>query len=79
MLTKETHTRSVTKGITWRIIASLTTMGLVYIFSGSLKLVIEVGILDVLLKLFFYYAHERAWGNIKWGIHKSILGLSLQK
>jgi len=77
MFTKETHTRSVIKGVTWRIIASITTMGLVYIFTGNLLIVFEVGVFEVFAKLLFYYIHERAWGNIKWGIHKSILGLSL--
>lgn len=63
-----THTRSVAKGITWRIIASATTMSLVYLFTGNLELTAGVGALDVLLKLLFYYFHERAWGKVSWGV-----------
>ncbi len=44
MITKETHTRSVAKGITWRVIASVTTMVLVYIFTGDLTIVDEAGV-----------------------------------
>ena len=65
---KESHIRSVAKGITWRIIASLTTMGLVYLFTGDLKIMIEIGALEVVAKITFYYFHERAWGRIDWGI-----------
>lgn len=63
----ETHIRSVIKGISWRVIASLTTMGLVYLFTGDLSLVVEVGVLEVTAKIFFYYLHERAWHAIRWG------------
>jgi len=63
----ETHMRSITKGATWRIIASVTTMVLVYAFTGDLTLVAEVGALEVTAKLLFYYLHERAWGRVRWG------------
>jgi len=63
----DTHTRSVTKGVTWRIIASLTTMGLVFAFTDDLVLMAEVGVLEVLAKLLFYYLHERAWDAAAWG------------
>jgi len=68
MITKETHTRSVTKGITWRIIASLTTMVLVYIFTGDLTIVVGVGFLEITAKIIFYYLHERTWGKVEWGV-----------
>lgn len=60
---KETHVRSVSKGITWRVVASLTTMGLVYLFTGDVVLMAEIGILEITAKLLFYYLHERAWGK----------------
>lgn len=67
-VTKERHIRSVVKGITWRAIASLTTMGLVYIFTGNLLLTVELGILEITAKILFYYLHERAWGKVAWGV-----------
>lgn len=64
----ESHTRSILKGITWRIIASVTTMTVVYVMTGDLTLMASVGAVDILAKIFFYYAHERTWGKVKWGI-----------
>ena len=63
----ETRFRSVVKGIVWRALASMATMGLVYIFTGKLKLSLEVGAIEVVLKLILYYGHERAWDVISWG------------
>jgi adenylylsulfate kinase len=63
----ESHIRSVVKGITWRVIASLTTMGLVFAFTGDVVLMLGVGALEVIAKITFYYLHERAWGRVAWG------------
>ena len=68
MIIKETHTRSVAKGVTWRVIASVTTMVLVYIFTGDLAIVAEVGLFEITAKIIFYYLHERTWGKVKWGV-----------
>jgi uncharacterized membrane protein len=64
----ESHTRSILKGITWRIIASVTTMTVVYVVTGDLALMASVGAVDILAKVFFYYIHERTWGRVKWGV-----------
>ena len=64
---KDSRKRSVAKTISWRIVATLTTTSLVFIFTGSLELAIEVGLIEVVLKLLFYYLHERAWLVVSWG------------
>jgi uncharacterized membrane protein len=64
----ESHSRSILKGVTWRIIASTTTMAVVFMVTGDLALVASVGAVDVIAKVFFYYIHERTWGKVKWGI-----------
>ncbi len=64
---QDKHQRSIFKALTWRIIATLTTMVLVYVFTREWKLSLGVGVLDVVIKLFFYYAHERVWNKIQWG------------
>lgn len=63
----ESNQRSVAKVFSWRVIATITTMILVFLFTGELKLTLGVGALDVILKLFFYYLHERTWNTVKWG------------
>lgn len=66
----ETKYRSLAKAITWRIIATLTTVTLVYIFFGRLELAAAVGGLEVLLKLLFNFLHERAWLFVNFGKKK---------
>ena len=65
---KERHLRSIIKGLTWRTIASLTTMMIVFLMTGNLALVAGVGLADITLKVFFYYIHERLWGRVHWGL-----------
>ena len=64
---KASHTRSVAKGITWRVIAATTTMTVVYFFTEDLKLVASVGALESSAKIALYYLHERAWLQVNWG------------
>lgn len=67
---KDSRIRSIIKALTWRVIATGTTMSLVYIGTGDIELMAHVGIADVIIKLFFYYVHERAWGRISW--HRAV-------
>jgi adenylylsulfate kinase len=64
---QDAHIRSVMKGVTWRIVASLTTMVLVFYFTGDLVITAEVGVLEMVTKYAFYYLHERAWNATTWG------------
>lgn len=59
--------RSGAKAVTWRVIATTTTMFLVFFFTGELDLSLGVGFFDVLLKLAFYFLHERAWDRVWFG------------
>ena len=61
------HRRSWLKAISWRAVATATTMSLVYALTGQLELMLGVGLLDLILKLIFYFLHERAWDMIKFG------------
>ena len=65
--------RSFAKAISWRAIATSTTMALVFLFTGELSLAAGVGILDVISKLILYYGHERLWNLIKWGKSKKAI------
>lgn len=64
---KDSRIRSVAKGLTWRVIATTTTMALVYWVTGSVEVTAQAGVADVIIKLLFYYGHERAWGKVAWG------------
>jgi adenylylsulfate kinase len=63
----ETNTRSIVKGISWRIFATSTTIIIVYLFFGRLDLAIAAGLLETIAKIALYYVHERGWNKIKFG------------
>lgn len=64
---KETNTRSIVKGISWRFLATSTTIVIVYFFFGRLDLAIAAGLIETVLKVALYWAHERAWFKVRWG------------
>jgi len=64
---REARYRSIAKAFTWRFIATCTTMGIAYVATRDLELVAAIGTADVVIKLFFYYVHERVWGRVALG------------
>jgi adenylylsulfate kinase len=66
-LYKETNIRSIVKGISWRFVATSTTMGIVYVFFGNVELAIATGILETAAKVGLYWGHEKVWQKIRWG------------
>lgn len=64
---KDSRIRSFAKGVSWRFIATATGAGITYFLTDSHELAVSFIMLDVVLKLLFYYGHERAWGRIAWG------------
>ena len=66
----ETNKRSIVKGISWRMVATTTTIIIVYLFFGRLDLAIAAGLIESILKIGLYWAHERLWFKIRWGKKK---------
>jgi len=61
--------RHLAKAITWRIIASITTAIIAYMFGLPPKAVGAVFITDLVIKFVLYYAHERVWyKHINYGV-----------
>ena len=63
----ESHRRSIAKAISWRVAALIVTVSLVWVVTGEAGFAATVGALDSLIKLFVYYAHERAWIRLRFG------------
>ncbi len=63
----ESHKRTITKTITWRILASLITILIVYLFTREVVLSMGIGLADVIIKIVAYYSHERLWNKIDYG------------
>lgn len=60
----EGYARTSVKTATWRVIASLDTMMLGWIYTGNLATAISIGSLEIVTKLILYFLHERAWANL---------------
>jgi len=69
-LYKETNKRSIVKGISWRVVATTTTILIVYFFFDRLDLAIAAGMIETVLKIGLYWAHERVWQKLRWGRKK---------
>ncbi len=63
----ESRTRSLLKGITWRILATLTTVIIAWFIIGDVSAALQIGFIEVFAKIAIYYLHERAWIRIKIG------------
>lgn len=64
---RETRIRSVAKSLSWRVVATLTTIALVWWFTGEMHVAVAVGGAEVIGKLVIFYLHERAWDAVPWG------------
>lgn len=60
----ETHSRTLVKAITWRIIATLIAAWWVGF---------EIAIVMNIVQTVAYYFHERVWVKIRWGKVKEVL------
>jgi len=63
----ETRARSAAKSLSWRAVATLTTILLVLSFTGEIHVALAVGGVEVVAKLLIFYLHERVWDRIAWG------------
>ena len=63
-----TKSRSLLKTISWRATASIDTVFISYIITGSIVFAGSIASLEVLTKMILYYFHERVWSHIIWGL-----------
>jgi uncharacterized membrane protein len=72
VLRKESHLRSLIKGISWRIIATTDTILVVVLITClfgqcSIEDALKIGFIEFFLKYAIYYVHERIWQKIRKG------------
>lgn len=71
---KESHLRSLLKAMSWRILATLTTILIAYFITGQIDIALMIGGIEFVLKFLIYYLHERVWqlvprGSIRRLVH----------
>ncbi len=64
----ESQKRSVVKSLTWRVIATVTTILIAYLLTGNILIATSIGAVEVVAKLLMYYLHDRIWNNVSWGV-----------
>ena len=60
----ESHTRSILKGITWRVVATGTTIMISWLVIGEVAVAFQIGFFEVFAKIAIYYIHERIWAKV---------------
>ena len=63
----ETHSRSVAKALSWRILGTVATSLLVFIFTRRLVLSLAVGAVEFVSKIGLFWLHERVWDRLRFG------------
>lgn len=64
----ETSYRSFSKAISYRVLSTLITAGIVFGVTGKGELAFAVAGFDSLIKVLSYYLHERAWVFVRFGL-----------
>jgi uncharacterized membrane protein len=66
------YKRHILKTISWRVLGTLDTIILSWVITGSWKLGLSIGGVEVITKMVLYFLHERAWYKfINYGIDKT--------
>ncbi|MEM7000115.1 MAG: DUF2061 domain-containing protein [Pseudomonadota bacterium] len=60
-MSQDSHLRSLSKALSWRVVATLTTATIAYLVTGRLDTAALIGGIEFVLKFVIYYVHERAW------------------
>ena len=73
--TKDSRIRSLIKGFTWRILATVTTIIIAYIITGHIGDALKIGGIEFFGKLIIYYFHERVWQAVPHGTIRKLFKL----
>ena len=61
----DSRVRALTKALTWRITATLTTVCIAFVLTGEIGVAAMIGGSEFVIKFFIYYGHERAWNLVR--------------
>jgi len=71
---RESRLRSMLKGLSWRLLATLVTGLIAYFLSNDVWLALTIALIEFPLKFLIYYLHERAWAQVPLGTVRSWAG-----
>lgn len=70
---RESRLRSILKATSWRVLATLTTIGIAYLITRKIDDALKIGAVEVFAKVAIYYFHERAWARLPLGTVRKML------
>lgn len=56
--------KTIAKTLSWRIVATVTTMIIAWIIVGDWRVGLAIGTVEFFVKMVIYYIHERVWSKI---------------
>jgi uncharacterized membrane protein len=65
---RESHLRSIIKAVSWRVLGTLATMLIAYLFTHKLSVTLYIGLFEFSSKIGLFYFHERIWSAISFGL-----------
>ena len=71
---RESNVRSLLKAISWRVIATLTTITIAWLVYGDIRPALAIGGIEFFAKFLIYYLHERAWQVVPHGTFPRVGG-----
>ncbi len=57
----ESRKISFIKGVTWRMVGTLDTIFLSWLFTGNISMALKIGGIELFTKIILFYLHDRAW------------------
>ena len=57
------RSKSIMKTLAWRVVASTDTLIFAWVLTGDFKIAGSIMSIEIVTKMFLYYAHERAWNR----------------
>ncbi len=63
----ETKRRSLVKALSWRVFATVITGSVAFALTGKAGFALQIGLIDTVIKVFVYFAHERVWQHVPYG------------
>jgi len=59
----DARAKSALKTLTWRVLASTDTLIIAWVLTGNFRIAGSIMSVEIVTKMFLYYAHERAWSR----------------
>ena len=63
--------RSLVKAVTYRIVIMILDFATIYVLTGTVRVAIGFMIASNIYTTLAYWAHERVWARIGWGIEET--------